>query len=380
MTGFALTAPDRTIFGRDTRFDAAAEAAALGHRILLVRGRSVAWVDELADDLKARGCDTETVVARGEPDLPSLRAALSIARAHRTDCVIAVGGGAVIDLGKALAGLCPSDGDPADHLGLGAAGPRPLSDPLPFVAMPTTAGTGAEATRNAVIGIPDEQRKLSLRDPRLVPKLAIIDPALTDGTPASVTLASGLDAVTQLVESYLCNRANPVTDALCAATIDPATRALRDVMRADQPDARDTLMRAAYLSGLALANSGLGIVHGLASVIGGRGGAHGAICGRLLGSALSVNRQAMVDRGLPTGRVDQVNRWIAAGLGRYGDDAPAALRAFLRQYHLPDLANLGLPAKDYGEVAEATRHASSTQANPVVLTADEIERILELAT
>lgn len=380
MTAFSLTTPGRTIFSRGCRVVAAAEIARLGQRVLLVRGRSVRWVDTLEEDLRSAGCDLARVFSSGEPVLEDVRAAVSVARGHRTDCVVAVGGGAAIDLGKAVSGLCASEGDPAEFLELGADQPKRLNDPVPFIAIPTTAGTGAEATRNAVIGVPERAAKISLRDPRLVPDLALIDPALTDGAPGALTLATGLDAVTQLVESYLCNRANPVTDAICAGTIPNALAALSSVMDSETPAARDTLARASYLSGVALANSGLGIVHGLASVIGGRGGAHGAICGRLLAASLIVNGDAVVRSGAAqTQRFEQVAAWLGAVFGVAPEDGARALQDFVDRQGLPSLSGLGIAEADYAEVAAMASGASSTKANPVVLDASEIIRILHLS-
>lgn len=379
MVGFSLSTPARSIFGRDTRHQAASEIAALGHRVVLVRGRSVAWVDELIQSLTAMGVAVETIFSRAEPDLDAARAGVAAARAFAADCVVAVGGGAAIDLGKALAGLIPSEGDPADYLEVINENPRTLSEPLPFVAMPTTSGTGAEATRNAVISVPERQIKVSLRDPRLLPALTVVDPALTDGTPKGVTLATGLDAITQLIESYLCIRANPVTDAFCRCAIPPAIAALNRLMQAEDPAARDAMARASYLSGLALANSGLGIVHGLAAVIGGRGGAHGAICGRLLPDALRINRAAVVEQSGATDRFDEVAGWLAEGLSAPNSDGIAALRRFIDANGLPGLGDFHLPEADFAEVAEAARHASSTKGNPVTLRADQIEAILRAA-
>jgi alcohol dehydrogenase class IV len=253
-----------------------------------------------------------------------------------------------------------------------------LSPPLPFAAIPTTAGTGAEATRNAVIGLPERQLKISLRDPRLVPDLALVDPALTDGAPLPLTLASGLDAIVQLAESYLSHRANTVTDAWCRDALPQAIRALRRLTEQEDAAARDTMARASFLSGLALANSGLGIVHGLASVIGGRGGAHGAICGRLLADALDLNRRAVARRGGGAARFDEVNGWLAAGFG--GTGGTDSLRRFLSDKPLPTLSDLGVPRTGIAEIAQAARGASSTKANPVALEASEIEEILHGAS
>ncbi|MEV8467567.1 iron-containing alcohol dehydrogenase [Fluviibacterium sp. DFM31] len=379
MVAFALTAPARTIFGRGCRNQTVAEVGALGSRVLLVRGRSVAWVAGLETALATAGVAVESLLSRGEPSLSEVRQGVERARDFRADCILAVGGGAVIDLGKAISGLCPSDGDPADYLELGTATPCRLADPLPFVALPTTAGTGAEATRNAVIGVPDRQMKISLRDPRLLPDLAIVDPALTDDAPPALTMATGLDAVTQLIESYLCIRANPVTDALCSATIPDAIRALRHLAEAEDPSARDTMARASHLSGLALANAGLGVVHGLASVIGGRGGAHGAICGRLLAAALRVNARKAGQLNLPMQRFEAVDAWLADGLGADRSQGLAALQAFVGAQQLPTLAQLHVPEADFDAVAEQALTASSTKGNPVPLSAQDITEILAQA-
>lgn len=378
MTSFSLTAPKRTIFGRDSRASAAAEIAALGTRVLLIRGQSVAWVDTLVDALSRSGCCMETVISSGEPDLDAVRQAISVAKVQRADCVVAVGGGAAIDLGKAVAGLYCSEGDVAEYLEMGDAPARQLNDPLPFIAIPTTAGTGAEATRNAVIGVPERQTKISLRDPRLVPDLALVDPALTDGSPKGLTLASGLDAITQLIESYVCNRANPVTDALCRSSIPKAIAALRHLMEVENIQARDEMARASYLSGIALANSGLGIVHGLASVIGGRGAAHGAICGRLLASALFVNQDVLNRQEGNCIRFREVDEWLAAGLVVPGENGNLALRHFVDANELPSLQDLGVHTTEFEPIAILGLAASSTKANPVQLDTIDVCRVLQL--
>lgn len=379
VSDFALSTPARTLFGRGSRNSAIPAICDFGNHILIVRGGSVDWADHLADALTQAGCQVAELRGQGEPDVDAVAQGAAAARDHRTNCVVALGGGSIIDLGKAIAGLAVSDGSPADYLELGPTKPRRLNDPLPFVAIPTTAGTGAEATRNAVIGVPDRQAKISLRDPRLIPDLAVIDPALTDGSPRELTLASGLDAITQLIESYLCNRANPVTDALCAATIPDAVAALAALMRSDNPAARDVMARASYLSGVALANSGLGIVHGLASVIGAYGAPHGAICGRLLAPSLAVNAEAARRLGHDTTRFELVDRWLASGLSEYDHAAQSPLVTFVRQNGLVTLQAMGITAEISGEIADKALTASSTKANSVPLTATDIAQILATA-
>lgn len=376
MTEFSLSAPARTILARGSRQEAASEIAKLGTRILLVRGRSVSWVDTLEGALAEAGCAVDSHWSKGEPTLDHVRQGVAQARAFQANCVVAVGGGAVVDLGKAIAGLCNSPGDPEDYLELGDRPARALDDPLPFVAIPTTAGTGAEATRNAVIGVPDRHVKISLRDPRLVPDLALIDPALTDNTPRSVTLAGGLDAITQLIESYLCNRANPITDALCRSSIPTAISALHKLMQTEDQASRDVMASASYNSGLALANSGLGIVHGLASVIGGRGAAHGAICGRLLAAGLLANEKGLKRTSGDKRRIIEVRQWLADGLCAPDGDGLAALRRFVDANDLPPLAALGVAGSDIAELAQQASRASSTKANPIELDQREICELL----
>lgn len=379
MQPFGFVSPRRTLFGRNCRHEAAAFIARLGARVVLVRSRSVPWALELAHELEAMGLAVTEVLAQGEPTIDELRAHLEVGRDSRSDSVVAVGGGSSIDLGKALAGLLPGDSDPLDHLEIVGAGQPIIRDPLPLVAIPTTSGTGAEATKNAVIAVAEHGLKVSLRDARMIPDMAIVDPALTDGAPKAITLATGLDAITQLIESYLSIRATPVTDSLCRDGIPMGITALRKLMQDDDPGARDAMALASHLSGLALANSGLGVVHGLAAVIGARGGAHGAICGRLLPTALEINEAVVRQTGRPTERFDQVRAWLADGLGVEAGTASQALRAFVNAHDLPTLDQLGCKTPDYEAIANAALSASSTKANPVQLSCTDVVAILERA-
>jgi alcohol dehydrogenase class IV len=339
----------------------------------------VAWVDDVQAALAAQNIMVQVVFSCGEPTVDDLRAGLADLRAFNPDCILAIGGGATLDLGKALAAVIRSDDDPLAHLEIVGQG-RPIGpDPLPFIAVPTTSGTGAEATKNAVLTVPDRALKVSLRDDRMLPDLAIIDPALTDHSPKALTLASGLDAITQLIESYLSIRANPVTDALCCGVLPDAIAALVRLMQAENAPARDTLAKASYLSGIALANVGLGVVHGLAAIIGGRGGAHGAICGRILPAALDVNARVTRDAERDDARFRQVDMWLANALGATPATATQALRRFMDTHDLPPLAALGVGPDDSHDFARQAQVASSTKSNPVVLGVDDIKTILDMS-
>jgi len=358
---FAIRQPPRILFGRDQAMQAIPAVVAMGRHAFVVHGRDLSRAAWLAHGLRREGIAVTTHACDREPTLPMLESAVAAARG--ANVVVSLGGGAAIDLGKAVAALVPAPGPAMDHLEVVGRGLPLAADPLPFVALPTTAGTGAEVTRNAVIDVPAHRRKVSLRDDRMVARLAVIDPALTDGCPRGVTLASGLDALVQVIEPYLCTRANAYTDALCRPAIPQAVRALRRLMQGEDRDARDAIAWVSLCGGLALANAGLGAVHGLAGVIGGlTGAAHGAICGALLPHVLRANAAAprMAEVLAALGNLSEFEHWMH-GAG------------------LPRLSALGLRAADHPAVAEAALAASSMKANPVPLAAADLAAILHAA-
>ncbi|MEZ5798118.1 MAG: iron-containing alcohol dehydrogenase [Paracoccaceae bacterium] len=382
MTPFAIATPARILFGRGEAARAPALIRALGTRVLLVHGASGRHAPELGQGLADLGGETLAVACAAEPTLEALVAALDLTRGFAPQVVVGIGGGAVLDMAKALAALLPAGGPPTDYLEISGPG-RPLPAlPLPFVALPTTAGTGAEATKNAVIGLPGTQgsggRKVSLRDDRMLARLAIVDPALTDHCPRGVTLASGLDAVTQVIEPYVSARATPFTDAIALPAIGTGLAALHRLMQAEDTAARDALAWTSLCGGLALANAGLGAVHGLAGVIGGTTqAAHGAICGALLGPVLRANRRHAT--GETAARLDRVFAAIAAVLGGPPETAPETLSAWARACGLPGLRALGLAPGQHDEVARLSLGASSMKGNPVALGADELVAVMQAA-
>jgi alcohol dehydrogenase class IV len=363
---FSIVTPQRILFGRGEVAKAPALALAFGPRGVVVHGLRARALPGLGDALH--------ITCAGEPTLEMLNTALGVARDHAPDWVLAIGGGSVLDMGKALAGLIPQTTTAMDHLeGVGPALPLAIA-PLPFIAIPTTAGTGAEATKNAVIAVPG--RKVSLRDDRMMARVAIVDPALTDGCPRGVTLASGLDAITQVIEPYVSCKANAYTDALTLPAIAQGLPALMRLMDGEDAGARDAMAWVSLTGGIALANAGLGAVHGLAGVIGGMtGAAHGAICGVLLPHVIGVNRRRVADRT----RLDQVCAMIGAALGVTADDAPMALARWSQAQGLPTLNGLGLRELDHFAVARAALKASSMKGNPVVLSAEDLCEVMRRA-
>lgn len=362
MKPFAFALPGRVVFGRGEAAGSAGLIAGFGPRGLLVHGADAGRAAWLVKALRGQSVALATCACGSEPTLAMLETALAEAKAFRPDWVVALGGGAALDLGKALAGLIPAPGGVMDHLEVIGRGLPLAAPPLPYVAIPTTAGTGAEATRNAVIGLPEHGRKVSIRDARMLPRLAIVDPALTDGCPRGVTLASGLDALAQVIEPYLSCKATPFTDALVWPVIAPGLAALVRLMQAEDAAARDMMAWTSLCGGMALANGGLGAVHGLAGVIGGLiPAAHGAICGALLGPVLRMNRRLVA----APERIDAVCGIIAEVLGGRPADAPQTLADWARACGLPDLAAQGLAPARHAAVAEAALLSSSMQGNPV---------------
>ena len=366
MSAFEVALPGRILFGRGKAAEAVAALVALGPRGMLVHGATPARAEWLIAALRDAGVALTTRSCPGEPTLPMLEAALAQARQSAPDWVVAVGGGATLDLGKAVAALIPAPGGVMDHLEVVGRGLPLARPPLPFVALPTTAGTGAEATRNAVIGLPAHGRKVSLRDAAMLPRLAIVDPALTDHCPRAVTLASGLDALVQVIEPLVSSRATPFTDALCRPVIAPGMAALMQLMVAEDRAARDRMAWTSLCGGIALGNAGLGAVHGLAGVIGGlTGAAHGAICGALIGPVLAHNSACA--EGEAADRFAEVRNLLAAPLGVGADAVPQALAAWARDAGLPGLVAQGLAPARHAEVAAAAQASSSMKGNPLVL-------------
>ncbi|TMV08480.1 iron-containing alcohol dehydrogenase [Ruegeria sediminis] len=380
LNPFTFQTAGMIVFGRGKAASAVEMIQPWGRRVLLVRGTSVEWADRFAVDLSQSGKDVSEHRTRGEPTLDQVRAAIAAGRERGVEQVVAVGGGSVIDLGKAAAALIPGQGDIAEHLeGSGPAKPLDTA-PLPFTAIPTTAGTGTEVTKNAVIGIPQAQKKVSLRDARMFPRLAVVDPALTDGAPWSVTLASGMDALTQVIEPFLSARATPLTDALCTSVMDNGFAALEKLAQGENQAARDQLAYVSLTGGIALANAGLGAVHGFAGVIGGRTTApHGLICARLLGPVLQANAEAAIRAKQDMTKYRIIEEAIARATGLPPERAFAGLGDWLTGMGLPRLSDWMDDPSDIPAICEAAQKSSSMQSNPHRLAPDRLASILASA-
>jgi alcohol dehydrogenase class IV len=318
----------------------------------------------------------------GEPTIELVREGAKHARTERCDMVIGFGGGSALDTGKAIAALLTNEGDPLDYIEVIGKG-QPLTKPsAPYIAIPTTAGTGSEVTRNAVLGSPEHRVKVSLRSPYMLPRVALVDPELTYNLPPDVTAATGLDALTQLIEAFVSVKANPLTDAICREGMYRVARSLRRAYEeGDSPPwrenwqaivtAREDMCVAGLLSGMALSNAALGAAHGLSGPLGGMFGApHGALCAAVLPYVVEVNERAARQRlvGSPVvSRFEQVKRAV-------GD-----LGQLVQALKIRPLRDHGVTRDNFPEIIEKAQASNSMKGNPVSLEEEELREVLERA-
>lgn len=383
---FEFATATRILFGPGTVAEAPAAAAGLGRNALIVTGRNPERVARLLGELRRSGIALSSYAIGGEPTIDDVVRGLAQARHHRCDLVIGFGGGAALDGAKAIAALLTNPGDPFDYLEVIGRGQALQHSSAPCITIPTTAGTGAEVTRNAVLASPVHRLKVSLRSPLMLPRLAIVDPELTHELAPALTAATGLDALTQLIEPFVSTRANPLTDALCRDGIPRVARSLRVAVREGRNATARTEMALASLNGgLALANAGLGAVHGLAGPIGGMFPApHGAVCGVLLPRVMQTNldalRQRMPENTATLARFDEIARLLTADLEATADEGVRWVTDLVAELPVPRLGTYGISDRDFTSVAQAALQASSMKANPIALTATELEAILKQAT
>jgi alcohol dehydrogenase class IV len=360
MNRFEFATAQRIVFGRGVVSELEALCSDWGSKVLLVTGSDSHRFAVLPQA-------TRFAVA-GEPKISDVKHGAALAKG--ADVVVAIGGGSVIDAGKAIAAMATQPRDLMRYIEVIGEGKALDVAPLPFIAVPTTAGTGAEATRNAVIASDAHRVKASLRHVSMLPRVALIDPVLARGVPPAVTAASGMDALTQCLEALVCSRAQPMTDALCVDGIQRAMRSLEKAFhQGDDLDAREDMALCALYSGMALANAGLGAVHGFAAPIGGMFHApHGAVCAALLAPVWAANAKRVVNRE----KFDRVDAMLGGG-------AVAFLQSMTERLSIPKLHTWGIQESDLDEIARKATAASSMKANPVVLAHEELLEVLHEA-
>ena len=384
MSPFQFQTAGRIRFGCGEAARLGETAASFGRRVLFVTGRDTARWAHLRTRLDANGVESIVFKVDAEPHVEMIETAVAVARDAACDLVVAVGGGSVIDAGKAVAAMLANTGALMDYLevvGQGQALSRPSK---PCIVLPTTAGTGAEVTRNAVLSARGHKVKVSLRSPYMMPSLAIVDPELTLTMPPQVTAGTGMDALTQLIEALTSAKANPLTDGICREGLAQGARyLLRAFENGADLKAREGMSLASLFGGLALANAGLGAVHGFAGPLGGMIHApHGLICAALLPAVMAANSAALrvqVPDAPALARYREVAGLLTGRPAARIDDGIEWIRRLIARMALPGLASLGLKKADFDEAVTKARRASSMRGNPVTLTDNDLEGILKAA-
>jgi alcohol dehydrogenase class IV len=381
---FEFATANRIVFGQGALAEIAPLARGFGHRALVVTGRNLERAQPLCERLQAVGIAFATRSIPHEPTTDDIISAVADARGAECDFVIGFGGGAALDAAKAIAALLTNTGELFDYLEvIGRA--QPLVVPsAPCIAVPSTAGTGSEVTRNAVLASTTHRVKVSLRSAHMLPRVAVIDPELTYSLPPATTATTGLDALTQLIEPYVSPRSNPMTDALCVDGIPRAARSLRRaVENGNDASAREDMALASLFGGMALANAGLGAVHGFAGPIGGMFPApHGAVCAALLPHVVEANLAALRARApqsLALERYEEVARLVTNRAHASAADGVEWLRELVASLQIPPLRTYGLTQADVPAVVDAAQKASSMKANPIALTPEELGAVLSAA-
>ncbi len=378
---FEFATAHRVVFGPGTFKQAGSLAKEFGRRALVVTGRSGERAGRLRELLAGAGVEGEIFSVAGEPTTQAVSEGVARARAAGCDLVIGFGGGSAMDAAKAMAGLLTNGGELLDYLEVVGRG-APLTKPAaPLLAIPTTAGTGAEVTRNAVLASPEHRVKASLRSPYLLPRVALVDPELTLNLPPDLTASTGMDALTQLIEPYVCPRANPMTDGVCVEGMRRAAWSLRRAVECgSDPAAREDMALASLFGGMALANAGLGAVHGFAAPIGGMFPApHGAVCAALLPGVMEANVRALRERApesVALRRYDEVARLLTGRPQATAADGVAWVRELCAALNIARLRTWGLTEGDVVGVVQKAMQASSMKANPIPLSAGELELVL----
>lgn len=381
---FDFSSASRILFGKGFLNKLPELGKENGRKPFVVTGSGKANADLLFDQINKIPQDYIKWVVKGEPAIEDIRRAVDIARRENCDYVIGFGGGSVVDSGKAIAAMLTNSGEIIDYLeGVGKNLPiKNLS--APFIAIPTTSGTGSEVTRNAVLSVPEKKVKVSMRSPLMIPKIALIDPLLTCSLSPEVTAYTGMDALTQVIEPYVSMKRNGFTDIFCMEGIKMAAKSLiRAYHDGNDTDAREDMSWVSLLGGLSLANAGLGMVHGFAGPIGGMFHApHGAICASLLPAVVEMNIKALLIREPKNEALERYSEIASILSGKENveiSDAWMYLRNLISDLKIPGLRDYGIKKIHFDEIIGSAQNASSTKGNPIALNKEELISILEMA-
>ena len=381
---FNFSTAARIIFGPGSIMEAPQLIGALGQRAFLVTGRTIDRAQALLENLTKAGIKTKTYSVSGEPTIADVMAGVQRAREVKSDIVIGIGGGSAIDTGKAIAALITNEGEPLDYLEVIGHGKKITKESAPYVAIPTTSGTGAEVTANAVLFSPENKVKVSLRSPLMLPKVAIIDPELTYSLPPTLTASTGMDALTQLIEPYVSNEANPLTDIICDKGMRLAAESLILAYKENTNlEARNNMAMASLFGGLALQNAKLGAVHGFAGPIGGMFPApHGSICAKLLPLVMAANIQSLEENDPDSPiltRYAEIAQILTGNTKATALDGVKWVQELCETLVIPSLSGFGMKVEHISSILAQSKNSSSMKGNPIILGNMPLIKILEQA-
>jgi alcohol dehydrogenase class IV len=389
---FEFATATRIIFGRGTIQEVGPLAAEMGKSAFVVTGHSTKRAEPLIEQLDKYKIKHTLFNVTGEPTTTTVKKAVEQARRSKPDSVIGIGGGSVLDTGKVVAALLTNTGKLEEYLEVVGEGKPIKQCPQPYIAIPTTAGTGAEVTRNAVLGVPEHKVKVSMRSLLMLPRVALVDPELTYSMPPTLTASTGIDALTQLIEAYVSSKANPLIDGICREGIKRAGHSLRKAYEAcpersrrdgSNESAREDMSLASLFSGLALANAGLGAVHGFAGPLGGMIPApHGVICARFLPHVMQANVQALKTRQADSPyltRYDEVAQLLTGKAKAQASDGVVWIQKLCETLKVPKLSEFGLTENDFPQAIAKAKRSNSMKGNPIQLTDNELMEILKRA-
>jgi len=377
---FQFMTSTRIIFGEGALQSSLSVINQFGYSVLLVSGKNTQRASPIIQYIKMQGMRYQHVAISGEPNITMVEETALNGRKFKPDMVIAIGGGSVIDMGKALAAIIPNQGDVYDYVEVVGRNVPLKTKPIPFIAIPSTASTGSEVTRNAVLRSGQDKVKVSLRSPEMLADVAIIDPTLTYGTDAYTSGRGAMDAFTHLMEAYACGEPNPITDMICEEGLRRLSGSVLAGCLEDNYRARSDLSFAAMLGGMAITNAKLGAAHGLASALGGKLAApHSVITARLAPFVMQENIRAAKSAG----RADVLARYrkmaqlLTGRANASRNDAVLWTNMMLEKLKLPSLNEFGVCNTSFEQVADDALKSVAIKGNPLPLTKERLMFILQ---
>jgi len=351
-----------------------------GSKVLIVSGINKNLAYQLSESLSELNILSEIFSIHSEPTISDIEQGTELARKTLCNVVVGIGGGSAVDSAKAIAALVPNQGELTDYLEIIGKGRKLENEPLPFLAIPTTAGTGAEVTKNSVIKSTEHNVKVSLRSDLMYPKLAVVDPELTLTMPPHLTATTGVDALTHLLETFVSNQSNPFIDMLCREGMKRISTSLELAFNdGNNLEARESMAMASMLGGMALANVKLGAVHGFAGPLGGIYSIpHGAVCACLLPAVMEVNIEALKNQKQQELLIkyNEVARILTGNKSAVAKDGAIWVKILVKKLQIPSLSDFHISTESFSELIEKAKNASSMKGNPVELNNDQLYDIL----